>query len=247
MVRVFSHVYLNDGLVQEALSALEGGLRGQTEEVDRKGKEKGVEGGVAAGPAHAGGRFGDSSGSERKITKTDTAEARLLRLVDILEQENDLPYFDTATTPEIWYATRRSVLFEAVGQIDVGMLSALGKPLKDIQALAAVAEAFGAERNLGIPQEQLDQMELLARLSEGRPIPFAFNLSGSGDCRAVGQLDRVHLRVGPEKASGEFTLFAKVIGNISRSQTFDMSGLMGDVFGLVDSVSRAQKRANAEP
>ncbi|MCH8949550.1 MAG: hypothetical protein IIB87_04145, partial [Chloroflexi bacterium] len=143
-----------------------------------------------------------------------------------------------------WYEVRRGELFEAHGQVEIGFMSSLDKPVADIRAFLDVAEALGLDESIDLPDKEIQQMEAVATTARERSVPFVFYLNGSKTCRAVGELVREHLRVSTSRVSGEFTVFLKVTGMIEKGETFDMTGMIGDIINLGASANRKQRRAS---
>lgn len=244
MLRIFTHIYLNDQLVMEALSALEGGALAGSEELLRSSTDKGGHADLAAGPVQAGGKFGASNASELRSTRTDTPEARLLRLVNLLESAEQLPLFDASTDDAGWFESRRGTLFEAHGNVEISVMSALEKPVKDMEAVMAIAEAVGLQDPFESIKQDVERIEKIAKVSEARPVRFVFSLGGAESCRAVGELEREHLRVPTNQLTGEFTIFAKVAGFIPKGEVYDLTSVVGDILDLGQAASRRQRRAS---
>jgi hypothetical protein len=198
-------LYLDTGLLDDFVGAVEGGLRVRSAQEDRDERERSAKGDLKL----LGGQMGSTAGTTRSVESQDTAAARFDRLLRAAEADADtLGWVDLLQADEL-----ESVGIGAVvsGEADlyvpdsVKMLSKADEAFELFEQLSPLAGAFGLSTE-GMPAA--DEVQKLRKAaSVMRADLVAVGEFDESSWRVAGQLTAQHLH---EEIDGPARFVGKV-------------------------------------
>jgi hypothetical protein len=204
-------LYLNDDLVNQFISQLEGGLYEEESESSTESRERKLGGGLGAGPVK--GEAGRTTGSEKTVSRTvrQTPESRYERLIELIEEEGPIRFIEAAND-EMWNDLKRGDIVEVESRLSMPTIARILRAAGGFGELLPLIQMFGGDD----PQDQEAIQALAALEGFGKAttskVSVIAAVSGSPDYRFVAQLETAALRAEPDELDGEAT----VVGTVRR-------------------------------
>lgn len=246
-------LYLDDPVVSQFLSQVEGGEFDDQRIKDQYSQGSGLGGAVSAGPISFNAERTSGGSSESELTMRQTGPSRFNRLHRALAQD-DLTTI-SAVDDSIWSGFEVGEIIEVSVQPSVPEFVQNAAQIGDVAKLAPLVDLMRQVDGLGLPGVELDhdtrqtiaQAEKflpaaagLADAMAGAPVPCVFSLVGSPNFKFFAQLDRNNLLVDVSELAGDLTLLAKIDRFVAQRKPEDVSVMAG-----LPVPSRAQRRSGA--
>lgn len=218
-----SFLYLNEDIVDDYLSQLEGGIiEGPytTKDTTSKGKEGGI--GLNIAGASGSGKGNTASSSEVQQTIRETPTPKFTRLYDLLEKEEliqPLNDFDLAVYEDI----QAGEIVEVRGTARLPKWEHMMKEVSGLSELIDIIKAIGLDPFDGDPTNVAAYEGFTALIEKKAKEDTEVIISpiGSPNIKFVATLDGAHLRRKKDDLEAEVTLLGKVRSKLEKNETID--------------------------
>lgn len=243
---------LDNALVDEFLSQLEGGLFEDESQSTTASTDKTLGGGLRGGPL--GGEAKRTKGDEETVARIlrQTPESKFDRLVALLRAEGALAVWDAADA-ESWEGLARGEIVELDAMISVPALIMMLRSAGGFGELLPVLAKLSDDPLEDEMTEAVEAMEAMGRLSEEK-VPIVASLSASPEYKFLLQLDSGGLRVPFDELEAEGTLVVKIRRKLrpgERQSTVELFSGQSSLplelrTGLVDSLTEGDDEFSAD-
>lgn len=238
-----SFLYLNENIVDDYLSQLEGGIiEGPytTKDVTSKGKEGGV--GLNIAGITGSGKGNAVSSSEIQQTIRETPAAKFTRLYDLLDEEKliqSLNGFDLMVYEEI----QAGEIVEVRGMAKLPEWERFAKGISGITGFVDLVKGLNMDPFNGDPASAAayEGVTSLIDKKAKKDIELIISPIGSPKIKFVANLDEAHLRREKEDFEAELTILGKVRSKLSKGEKIDIFRLAPRLDEL-QHLSRDQRR-----
>ncbi len=238
-----SFLYLDDNMVDDYLSQLEGMLL-DSSYTAKTTTSSGKEGGIGLNiPSIIQGnaKASDSSLSEveRKVLETPTV--KFTRLYNLLAEQNMIQALN-GFDENIYNQIQSGEIVEIQGEARLPQWEDLSKALAEISNLAEVMKAVGQDPWADPDANQAFQgFTSLAAKKNQEDTVVIITPFGSPQFKFVARLDATRLKRRKDDLKAEVTILGKVHRRLVKGETIDVFRLMPELSSL-QSLNRAQKR-----
>ncbi len=236
-MKLRNFLYLNENILDDYLSALEGSL---PEKIITKEKQttdkKGTLGVKAVGV-----------GAE-KIVETETQQERTLTpsakvqlFMDLLQNEEDIPFYEFLND-EIWNQLSRDEVVEFMGAIRFSKLKEFSTAISQFSDLTTLIESFTDTPIIdNKTQKAIEGIKGLGDYKNGNEIPCVLSFAGQKDYPVVAYLDDSFLKVPQESFVGDVTILCKIQRKINKGSSVELTDFFKSIKEL--PLNRDQRRA----
>lgn len=235
-MKLRNFLYLNENILDDYLSALEGSL---PEKIITKEKQttdkKGTLGGKVVGV-----------GAE-KIVETETQQERTLTpsakvqlFMDLLQNEEDIPFYEFLND-EIWNQLSRDEVVEFMGAIRFSKLKEFSTAISQFSNLTTLIESFTDTPIIdNKTQKAIEGIKGLGDYKNGNEIPCVLSLSGQKDYPVIAYLDDSFLKVPQESFVGDVTILCKIQRKINKGSSIELTDFFRSIKEL--PLNREQRK-----
>lgn len=219
-----SFLYLNEDIMDDYLSQLEGGIiEGSytTKDVTSKGKEGGA--GLNIAGVSGSGKGNTASSSEIQQTIRETPAAKFTRLYDLLEKEELIQHlsgFDLVVYEDI----QAGEIVEVRGMAKLPKWEHLTKEVSGLSGLVDMMKALGLDPFDGDATNMAayEGFTTLIEKKAKEDIEVIISPIGSPDIKFVASLDGTHLRRKKDDLEAEMTILGKVRSKLEKNEKIDI-------------------------
>lgn len=227
-------MYLDEDVMAQYLSQLEGGVYEEEEQSESGQRERGVGANLKGGPVGAEAKRGTSSTETRSRTMRQTPEASYARLEALLKPDDQPQWFEAFDTT-LWQSLQRGELIAVESVVEVPsvyeaaeLASGVG-PLMDLMRLAG--EEVDDEAEVAIA----GMAQFASLLKE---LPVLARAAGSPKYKFICPLKRTGLRVELSALNGDCVVVGSVARHIRPGKPYSLL----DSVGLGSGMSREDRR-----
>lgn len=204
-------LYLNEDLVSQFISQLEGGLYDEESQSSTESRERKLGGGLGAGPVK--GEAGRTTSAEETVSRTvrQTPWSRYDHLVELIEGQGPIRFIEAADE-QLWSDLKRGDIVEVESRLSMPSIARILRVAGGLSELLPLIQALGGDDSLD--QEAAQAFAALEGLGKATTSKLSViaAVSGSPNYRFVAQLETTALRVEPDELDGEAT----VVGTVRR-------------------------------
>lgn len=206
MLRQF--LYLNEDLLDQFLSQLEGGLYEEEARTSRASTDKGVGGGLG-GPVRAEARR--SKGAEESLSRTvrQTPSSKFDRLMSGLAASDGVRLIEDVPDDSAWSDLERSDILEIESRVSLPAVVSLLRAAQGLGSLLPVIQQLSDEPVGDQGVEALSAIQALAE-GAGSKVSVIAAVSATPRYRFVAQLEPAGLLSSLDEIEGEATVVAKL-------------------------------------
>lgn len=240
-----SFLYLDDNIVNDYLSQLEGMLLDgsyTTKITTSSGKEGGI--GVNIPSVLQGSaKANDSSLSEVERKILETPQVKFKRLYELLDDQKKIQTLN-GFDESIYNQIQIGEFIEVKGNAKLPQWEDLAKAFSGISDLAEVMKALGQDP-LADPQanQAFQGLTALTSMKNQEDTVLIVTPFGSPKFKFVARLDATQLKRRKEDLKSEVTLFGKVQRRLAKNETIDVFRLIPELSSL-QNLSQPTNRAN---
>ena len=236
-MKLRNFLYLNENILDDYLSALEGSL---TERIITKEKQitdkKGNLGGNVVGVGAE-----KIVETEKQQERTLTPSAKVQLFMDLLQNEEDIPFYESLND-EIWNHLSRDEIVEFMGSIRFSKLKELSSAISQLSSLTTLIESFTDTPIIDSKtQKAIEGIKGLGDYKNGNEIPCVLSFSGQKDYPVIAYLDDTCLKVPQESFVGDVTILCKIQKKITKGSSIDLTDFFKSIKDL--PLNRSQRRA----
>ena len=236
-MKLRNFLYLNENILDDYLSALEGSL---TEKIITKEKQTTDKKGTLAVKVVG-------LGTERMV-ETETQKERILTppakvqlFIDLLQNKEEIPFYEFLDE-EIWSQLLRDEIVEFMGTIRFSKLKEFSAAISQLSSLTTLIESFTDTPIIdNKTQKAIDGIKGLGDYKNGNEIPCVLSFSGQKDYPVIAYLDDTFLKVSQESFVGDVTILCKIQKKINKGSSVDLTDFFKSIKDL--PLNRSQRRA----
>ena len=236
-MKLRNFLYLNENILDDYLSALEGSL---TEKIITKEKEttdkKGNLGGKVIG---IGAEKTIETETQKERTLTPSAKVQLF--MDLLQDEEEIPFYESLNE-EIWKLLSRDEIVEFMGTVRFSKLKEFSTAISQLSSLTTLIESFTDTPIIdNKTQKAIDGIKVLGDYKNGNEVPCVLSFSGQKEYPVIAYLDDTCLKVPQESFVGDVTILCKIQKKINKGSSVDLTDFFKSIKDL--PLNRTQRRA----
>lgn len=235
-MKLRNFLYLNENILDDYLSALEGSL---TEKIITKEKQtidkKGNLGGSAVGIG-----AGKTVETETQRERVLTPSAKVQLFMDLLKNEEEIPFYEFLNE-EIWGDLSRDEIVEFMGTVRFSKLKEFSTAISQLSNLTTLIESFTDTPIIdNKTQKTIDGIKVLGDYKNGNEVPCVLSFSGQKDYSVIAYLDDTCLKVPQESFIGDVTILCKIQKKINKGSSVDLTDFFKPIKEL--PLNRSQRR-----
>lgn len=240
MLNLRSYLYLNNQLLTDYLSAIDGFAYEEEVHSDRHNTSK--EGEIKAGVpiVSGGGKISSSEGTEITKSVKITEAAKFQRIYDYLKSKDAIQYYESMSD-EIWESLERDSFLEVLVNARFSKVRELVNAAKGFEQVAQVFGAFMEtplyDKNVS---SAINGIKSLESMSNENEIPCVLTFTNMQEYPMVSYLDKEYLKVEKERFVGDFYMLCKVQRKIEKDQKVELDELFEKFKNL--PLNREQRR-----
>lgn len=236
-MKLRNFLYLNENILDDYLSALEGCL---TEKIITKEKQITDKKGNLDGKIISVGA-GKSVEIETQKEGTLTPSAKVQLFMDLLQNEEDIPFYESVNE-EIWANLSRDEVVEFMGSIRFSKLKEISTAISQLSELSTLIENFTDTPIIDKKtQVSIDGIRCLGDYKNGNEVPCVLSFSGQKDYSVIAYLDDACLKVSQESFVGDVTILCKIQKKINKGSSVELTDFFKSIKDL--PLNRSQRRA----
>lgn len=236
-MKLRNFLYLNENILDDYLSALEGSLTEKiiTKEKQTSDKRGGIGGNVVT--LGAGKNFETETQKERTLTPS----AKVQLFMDLLQKEEHIPFYEVLDD-ETWNQLSRDEIVEFMGAIRFSKLKEISSAISKFASLTAFIESVTDTPIIDDEtQKAIDGIKGLGDYKNGNEIPCVLSFSGQKDYPVIAYLDDAFLKVPQESFVGDVTILCKIQKKINKGNSVDLTDFFKPIKDL--PLNRSQRRS----
>lgn len=222
-VRLRRFLYLDEGLTNNYLSQLEGGMFEEESQTTTSTRER--KRGIGAGAGPVKGELSGSRSGEDVTSRTvkQLGDSAFTRLADSLEAGDAVQWLETLDD-EIWGQLRRGEVVEVEANVSLPTLFQFTALAGSGGALLELMRASGEEIN----EETEQGVQMAAMLGQLLKDPVALaKPSGSPEYTLILPMETQSLRVDPNDLQGEMTVWGTIERKLRDGEQWSLLDAMG--------------------
>jgi len=232
-------LYLNNQLLDDYLSALEGALFEETI-VEKSEKSLEGKGGINIQVAEIRGKKGSIKGIEttKKVNLTDSGKFQ--RLYEILNIKNGIQYYENMT-PEKWNTIERNCILECLVKITFSKLESIVEAAEQMLPFTEMVKQFSNDSIIDDKSlVAIEGLKELGKLNRKNGIPCICSFTNNPEYKIISYLNPEFLKVSKGQMIGELNLFCKVQRKLEDNEKIELFNIVPSVGEL--NLNREQKR-----
>jgi hypothetical protein len=204
-------LYLNERILSDYLSALEGGVR---QSVNSRTSSSGTRSGKA-GVGGVGGAVGAAREQEEAVLLHDSAPARFQRLLDLAEADPEATAWISVLDPDSdLEGALVGALIDVEADLEIPGFAKIMAPesglLNVFRAYSAMSSSLPGMNGQTIDPKQLDMAETISGMMKGSLVVVA--RPDSDTWSLAGPLQEEHMRVAADEIDGD----ARIVGKVKK-------------------------------
>lgn len=225
-------LYLDGNLTNEFLAQVEGGLYDEESQSATGRSERGLKGGLGAGPLSAGGALGSVDEEERARTMRQTEESAFSRLASTLEENESVQWLESLDQ-SIWDQLERGEVLEVECELSIPPIMKLLVAGAQFEAISEMLKATGQQMDEETMQG-FAALEAIAGLFQS--VPVFGKAAGAPDFNFVAQASPDNFRVAMDGIDGTARLYC----------TLDRKVGDNEQYSIVDSIPAMRNLPNRQ-
>lgn len=245
-MKLRSYLYINQRLVDDYLSAIDGSLH--EEEVLRTQKNINQNATIEAGlpVTGTGGEIQANNGEISEKTLKITYAAKLKRIVEYLNAENELKEIEELNE-DVLNTLKREDFIEVFVNMRPskmqGLVESLNKITNMFSALGSLMPLTEEDQNMMTQMKDLGKMKEQADAGNSQVI---FNPDGNEEISLVAQLEKEFLLEKMDKLNKQFYVLCKVQRKIRKDEEVEVDALFAGMEGIKPFMEKGEELSNPQ-
>jgi len=233
-------LYLNNQLLDDFLSALDGELYEEGTVVEKSQRSSEGGGGVDLQLVKGGGKRGSSSGIETTKKVSLNYAGKFQRLYEKLDEMNEIQYYESMTL-EKWNNIGRNKIIDCLVKINFSKLESMSEIAEQMAPLAQFAKQFAESAIFNDKSmEAIEGFKELGKLNRKNGVPCICSFINDPEYKLISYLNPIFLKVPKDQMIGELNIFCKVQRKLADGEKIELSNIIPPINGL--KLNREQKR-----
>lgn len=235
-MKLRNFLYLNENILDDYLSALEGSLPEKIITTEKQTTDK--KGTLGVKMVGLGTEKIVETETQQERTLTPSAKVQLF--MDLLQNEEDVPFYEFLNE-EIWKQLSRDEIVEFMGSIRFSKLKEFSAAISQLSNLTTLIESFTDTTIIDDKtQKAVEGIKGLGEYKNGNEIPCVLSFEGQKDYPIIAYLDDSFLKVPQESFVGDVTILCKIQKKINKGSSVELTDFFKSIKEL--PLNRDQRR-----
>lgn len=234
-------LYLNEQMLNDYLSAIEGFMATKVIQTTKQTNTKNA--GIGINAKFVSGDLGKKSNNEleTQMEVQITAASKVQKFIDYLNSEESIKFYDYIDD-EIWKIIQRDEIVEFMGTVRFSKLKEIANAVNELEKLCDVLKDFSDRNNIidKNTQKTIQGVKHLSEMQNGNGVPCVLSLNALKEYQVVCYLDKSCFKVQQENFVGDVTILCKIQKKVMQGQNIELNDIFKSIREL--PLNREQRR-----